>query len=188
MASLTGISITAIVQSSSAVTVATIGFVNAGLINMYQALGVVYGANIGTTMTGWLVAIVGFKINVEIFALPMIGIGMLLRLTGGESRRAPLGLALAGFGLFFIGIDVLKEAFEGLAAAIDLQKFTLEGFTERVSLSGDWFSDDRTHPVIQCRHCHYPDGGHRWRIGFTRRCRHGDRCQCGYDIDCGSLP
>ncbi|MGB5276808.1 MAG: Na/Pi symporter [Gammaproteobacteria bacterium] len=124
---LTGLSITALVQSSSAVTVATIGFVNAGLLTMYQALGVVYGANIGTTMTGWLVAIVGFKIKVEMFALPMIGIGMLLRLTGGDSRRAQLGLALAGFGLFFIGIDVLKEAFEGLAAAIDLQKLTLDG-------------------------------------------------------------
>jgi phosphate:Na+ symporter len=124
---LTGISITAIVQSSSAVTVATIGFVNAGLLNTYQALGVVYGANLGTTMTGWLVAIVGFKIEVEVFALPMIGIGMLLRLTGGDSRRAQLGLALAGFGLFFIGIDVLKEAFEGLAAAIDLQKLTVDG-------------------------------------------------------------
>lgn len=124
---VSGLSITAIVQSSSAVTVATIGFVNAGLITMYQALGVVYGANIGTTMTGWLVAIVGFKINVESFALPLIGIGMLLRLTGGDSRRASLGLALAGFGLFFIGIDVLKDAFEGLAAAIDLQKLTIDG-------------------------------------------------------------
>lgn len=124
---LTGISITAVVQSSSAVTVATIGFVNAGLMSMYQALGVIYGANIGTTMTGWLVAIVGFKINVESFALPIIGIGMLLRLTGGDSRRAPLGMALAGFGLFFMGIDVLKDAFEGLAVAIDLQKFTLDG-------------------------------------------------------------
>jgi phosphate:Na+ symporter len=124
---LTGISITAIVQSSSAVTVATIGFVNAGLMTMYQALGVVYGANIGTTMTGWLVAIVGFQIKVETFALPIIGIGMLLRLTGGDSRRAPLGIALAGFGLFFIGIDVLKDAFEGLAAAVDLQRLTLDG-------------------------------------------------------------
>ena len=124
---LSGIFITAIVQSSSAVTVATIGFVNAGLINMYRALGVVYGANIGTTMTGWLVALVGFNIKVETFALPLIGIGMLLRLTGGDSRRVPLGMALAGFGLFFIGIDVLKEAFEGIAAAIDLQKFTLDG-------------------------------------------------------------
>lgn len=124
---VTGLSITAIVQSSSAVTVATIGFVNAGLITMYQALGVVYGANIGTTMTGWLVAIVGFKIKVETFALPLIGIGMLLRLTGGDSRRAPLGMALVGFGLFFIGIDVLKDAFAGMTAAIDLQRFTVDG-------------------------------------------------------------
>lgn len=124
---MTGVSITAIVQSSSAVTVATIGFVNAGLLTMYQALGVVYGTNIGTTVTGWLVAIIGFKIKVETFALPLIGIGMLLRLTGGESRRAPLGMALAGFGLFFIGIDVLKDAFEGLATSIDLQKFTVDG-------------------------------------------------------------
>jgi len=122
-----GLSITAIVQSSSAVTVATIGFVNAGLITMYQALGVVYGSNIGTTMTGWLVAMVGFNIKLESFALPIIGIGMLLRLTGGDSRRAPLGLALVGFGLFFIGIGVLKDAFEGLATAVDLKEFTVDG-------------------------------------------------------------
>lgn len=126
---VTGIGITAIVQSSSAVTVATIGFVNAGLLTMYQALGIIYGSNIGTTMTGWLVAIMGFNIKVDSFALPLIGIGMLLHLTGGESRRKPLGLALAGFGLFFIGIDVLKEAFEGMAAEIDLNKFTLDGIS-----------------------------------------------------------
>jgi len=124
---LTGISITAIVQSSSAITVATIGFVNAGLISVYQSLGVVYGANIGTTMTAWLVAMVGFKINVATFALPIIGAGMILRLTGGDSRRAPIGMTLVGFGLFFIGIDVLKEAFEGLETAIELEKFTLTG-------------------------------------------------------------
>jgi len=126
---VTGVAITAIVQSSSAITVATIGFVNAGIITMYQALGVIYGANIGTTMTGWLVTIVGFTIKVESFALPLIGIGMLLRLTGGDSRRVPLGMALVGFGLFFIGIDVLRDAFEGLAIAIDLQKLTVDGIT-----------------------------------------------------------
>lgn len=124
---LSGLSITALVQSSSAVTVATIGFVNAGLISLYQALGIIYGTNIGTTMTAWLVAIIGFKINVAIFALPMIGVGMLLRLTGSDSRRASVGLALAGFGLFFIGIDVLKDAFEGIATAIALEKFTVSG-------------------------------------------------------------
>ena len=125
---LTGLTITAIVQSSSAVTVATIGFVNAGLITMRKSLGVIYGSNIGTTMTAWLVAIIGFKINVDVFALPMIGLGMLLRLTGGESRRAPVGMALVGFGLFFIGIDVLREAFDGLVTSIDLNQFTLDGF------------------------------------------------------------
>lgn len=122
-----GIGITAVVQSSSAVTVATIGFVNAGLLTLYQALGVVYGANIGTTATGWLVALIGFNIKINAFALPLIGIGMILRLTGGDTRRAPLGLALAGFGMFFIGIDVLKEAFEGLAANIELHKITADG-------------------------------------------------------------
>ena len=124
-----GIAITAIVQSSSAVTVATIGFVNAGIINMRQALGVVYGCNIGTTMTAWLVAIIGFKINVDSFALPMIGLGMILKLTGGENKRASIGLALVGFGLFFIGIDVLKDAFGGLVETIDLARFTIGGFT-----------------------------------------------------------
>ncbi|HEY9050609.1 MAG TPA: Na/Pi cotransporter family protein [Gammaproteobacteria bacterium] len=123
-----GVAITAIVQSSSAVTVATIGFVNAGLLSLYQALGVVYGANIGTTMTGWLVAIIGFKIKVETFALPLIGIGMILRLTRNGYRLGSLGLALAGFGLFFIGIDVLKNAFESMAAGIDFENLSLNGF------------------------------------------------------------
>ncbi|MCW9005999.1 MAG: Na/Pi symporter [Gammaproteobacteria bacterium] len=126
---LTGIGITAIVQSSSAVTVATIGFVNAGLLSLYQALGVVYGANIGTTMTGWLVAIIGFKIKVEAFALPMIGIGMMLRLLKGGSRWGSVGTSLAGFGLFFVGIDVLKSAFEGMAGGIDLQQQSVLGVT-----------------------------------------------------------
>lgn len=116
----TGALITAIVQSSSAVTVATIGFVNAGILQLSQALGVIFGANLGTTMTGWLVAAVGFQIKLETLALPLIGLGMLLRLTGGASRRGPLGEALAGFGLFFIGIDFLREAFAGLALSVEL--------------------------------------------------------------------
>jgi len=112
-----GLAITGIVQSSSAVTVATIGFVNAGILTMEQALGVVYGANVGTTMTGWLVAAVGFEFKIELLALPIIGLGMLLRLTGAKQRRGAIGLALAGFGLFFMGIDVLKTAFEAFAAS-----------------------------------------------------------------------
>lgn len=122
-----GFTITAIVQASGAVTVATIGFVNAGLINLYQALGIVFGTNIGTTMTAWLVAIIGFKIQVEVFALPMIGIGVFMQIINGSSRRASLGMALAGFGLFFLGLGVLKEAFEGITTTLDLKQFTIDG-------------------------------------------------------------
>ncbi|XOV84016.1 MAG: Na/Pi cotransporter family protein [bacterium] len=117
---VSGILMTSLVQSSSAVTVATIGFVNAGLLNLMQALGIVYGANIGTTMTAWLVAAVGFEFKIELFALPMIGLGMAMRLVGASKRIGALGEAIAGFGLFFIGIDVLREAFQGFAAGMDL--------------------------------------------------------------------
>lgn len=123
----TGFLMTAVVQSSSAVMVASLGFVNAGLIRMRQALGIVYGANVGTTMTGWLVALIGFKLNIQAFALPMIGIGMALKLIKGQGRAASIGLALVGFGLFFVGIDVLKTTFEGLVQAFDIGKFTAEG-------------------------------------------------------------
>ena len=129
---LTGFSITALVQSSSAVTIATIGFVNAGLINMHKALGIVYGSNIGTTMTAWLVAAVGFKLNLQAFALPIIGIGMFMRLTGSDGRRVHLGTALVGFGLFFIGVDVLKDAFDGLLDTINLEQFTVEGLASLI--------------------------------------------------------
>lgn len=115
-----GVLITSMVQSSSAVTVATIGFVNAGLLSLVQSVGVIYGANVGTTTTSWLVAMVGFKIDVRALALPFIGIGVALRLTGSHTRRAAVGDALVGFGLFFLGVDVLKNAFEGLGQNVPL--------------------------------------------------------------------
>lgn len=115
-----GFLVTALVQSSSAVTVATIGFVNAGLLDLGQALAVTYGSNIGTTVTGWLVATVGLHVNVRAFALPLIGLGMGLRLVVRDSRLGPLGEALAGFGVFFLGIDVLRAGFEGLGSRIEL--------------------------------------------------------------------
>ncbi len=113
---LSGVLITSLVQSSSAVTVAAIGFVNAGLLTLAQAVAVIYGANVGTTTTAWLVAAVGFHVDVKAFALPAVGVGMALRLVGGGRRIAPLGEAVAGFGIFFLGIDVLRTAFAGLGA------------------------------------------------------------------------
>ncbi len=134
-----GTVLTALVQSSSAVTVAAIGFVNAGMLTLERSVWVIFGSNIGTTMTGWLVALVGFKIKISLFALPMIGIGMLLKLTGGESRRGAIGMATAGFGLFFVGVSVLKDAFTGVAETIDLSTFAATGLMDYVMFVGIGF-------------------------------------------------
>ena len=117
---VTGFLITALVQSSSATTVATIGFSNAGLLTLEQAIWVIFGSNVGTTMTGWIVALIGFKINIQAVAFPLIGVGMLLRLSGMKTRRAAFGQAIAGFGLFFLGIDTLQDAFTSAASNIQL--------------------------------------------------------------------
>lgn len=122
-----GVLITGIVQSSSAVTVASIGFVNAGVLTLGQAMWVIFGANVGTTMTGWVVALIGFDIKIEAFALPLIGVGMLLSLTGLSARRGAWGEALAGFGVFFLGISTLKATFAGLGQAVDLGAFVSGG-------------------------------------------------------------
>lgn len=122
-----GVLITGIVQSSSAVTVASIGFVNAGVLTLGQAMWVIFGSNVGTTMTGWIVALVGFDIKIEAFALPLTGIGMFLSLTGVSSRRGAFGEALAGFGVFFLGIATLKATFAGLGQAVDLGAFVSGG-------------------------------------------------------------
>lgn len=125
---LSGFMLTSMVQSSSAVTIATIGFANAGLLGIHQALSIVLGATVGTTMTGWLVAIVGFQFKISAFAMPLLGIGMIMRLVGASSKTGAMGEALAGFGLFFIGIDFLRMAFEGVAAQVDLTALSPEGF------------------------------------------------------------
>ncbi|MDB2330331.1 Na/Pi symporter [Alteromonas sp.] len=124
---LTGFTMTAIVQSSSAVTVASLGFVNAGLINLSQVLGVIFGANIGTTVTGWLVAILGFKLNVDAISLPLIGIGMATKLVFQRGKPAAIGTVLVGFGLFFTGIDVLKTTFDSVVASFSLEELTASG-------------------------------------------------------------
>jgi phosphate:Na+ symporter len=117
---LSGALITSLVQSSSAVTVATIGFVNAGLLKLKHAIRLAYGSNLGTTTTGWLVAIIGFHVNIRAFALPAIGIGMLMTLLIRQGRYPAIGKVIAGFGLFFLGIDLMKSGFSGLEDSIML--------------------------------------------------------------------
>ncbi len=136
---LSGALITAIVQSSSAVTVATIGFVNAGILNLSQSIAVIFGSNVGTTMTAWIVALVGFHVDMQAFALPAIGLGMALRISGGNSRRGAFGEALAGFGIFFLGIDVLKSAFGDLGETIQVAPYVREGFANSFIFVGIGF-------------------------------------------------
>lgn len=117
-AMFSGAALTALVQSSSATTLATIGFVSAGLLSLEQAIGVVLGANLGTTSTAWLVSLVGLKFSVSSLALPLVGLGALGRVLARD-RVAHAGTALAGFGLVFVGIDTLQAGMASLAAQID---------------------------------------------------------------------
>jgi len=114
-----GALVTLMVQSSSATTVTLIGFVSAGLLTFPQAIGVVFGASLGTTGTGWVVSVLGLKVNLGFYAMPLIGIGALLRLLS-HGRWRSLGLALAGFGLIFVGIDHLQKAMQEVASTFDL--------------------------------------------------------------------
>ncbi len=113
-ATLWGAIVTLVVQSSSAVTMTTIGLVSAGLLTFPQALGVVFGANIGTTGTGWLVALLGVKVSLTEAAMPMLFAGALLRLIG-RGRWGGAGGAIAGFSLLLLGLTILQEGMAGLA-------------------------------------------------------------------------
>ncbi|MDY0047169.1 MAG: Na/Pi symporter [Thauera propionica] len=131
-----GMTITALVQSSTAVTVASIGFVNTGLLSLKNALWVIFGSNVGTTMNAWLVAALGFGFRIDAFALPFVGIGAVLMLAGRTLRARALGQALAGFGVLFLGIDVLKDSFSGVGSMIDLQDFIAPGVAGWLILIG----------------------------------------------------
>src|SRR5688572_28033553 len=102
IALVTGTGMTVLVQSSSATTLAVIGFVSAGILTFSQAIGLVIGATLGTTSTGWLVSLVGLKFGIGKLAFPLIGLGAMVRLVT-HGRNAALALAVAGFGLMFVG-------------------------------------------------------------------------------------
>jgi phosphate:Na+ symporter len=132
---VSGAGITALVQSSSATVVTTIGFVSAGLLSFTQAVGVIFGANLGTTSTGWIVSLLGLKLSVGAVALPLVGVGALARFLL-HGRAASLGLALAGFGVIFVGIDVLQEAMASLAGTVQPGRIPGGTLAGRVLLVG----------------------------------------------------
>lgn len=127
---LVGAAVTAVLQSSSLVTLMVLAFLGAGVFSLKNAIGVVLGANLGTTITAWIVATLGFKLSVEAFSTPFLGIGILLYLFF-ESRimLRNLGLFLLGFGLLFLGLDFMKTSIEQIAYQVDL---------ERVAQFGNW--------------------------------------------------
>jgi phosphate:Na+ symporter len=110
----TGLAVTAIIQSSSAATVMVVSFVNAGLLTLTQAIGVIMGANIGTTITAWIVSLVGFSLKISSLALPAVGIGFVMWIV--RWKRQDLGEVLLGFGLLFLGLDFLTRSMPSLDA------------------------------------------------------------------------
>lgn len=114
-----GFIVTAIVQSSSAVSVMTVSFVNAELITLTQAINIILGANIGTTVTGWIVTL-----DINVFALPSMGIGALLILFGTRKMRT-LGYVLMGFGMIFYGLSLMKDAFVDVRKSEAFRNFFL---------------------------------------------------------------
>ena len=109
MGVLTGILITALIQSSSATTVMVVSFVNAGLMTLAQSIGVIMGANIGTTVTAWIISAVGFKVNIAAFAIPLLAIGMPL-IFSNKGNRKSIGEFVFGFSFLFMGLAFLQEA------------------------------------------------------------------------------
>jgi phosphate:Na+ symporter len=125
---LIGTLITAILQSSSLVTLMVLAFLGAGVINLKNAIGVILGANLGTTVTAWIVATLGFKLSVAAFSMPFLGLGSLLFLfSSNRPFLRNIGSFSVGFGLLFLGLDFMKTAIEAVADQIDLSEFHAYG-------------------------------------------------------------
>ena len=124
----TGFMTTCMVQSSSATTVMVVSFVNAGLLTLVQSIGVIMGANIGTTLTGWLVSILGFKFKIANIALPAIGIGLPL-IFSKLTKRKNIGEIFVGFGLLFLGLKFLKSSVPNIKDNPEILQF-LSNYTD----------------------------------------------------------
>lgn len=130
---ITGATTTAILQSSSATTVAAVGFVGAGLMSFPASLGIIFGANIGTTITGWLVVLLGFKLKLDTIILPVIFIGAILKLFS-KKRLATIGFSCAGFGLIFVGISMMQQGMVDIENLITPEQFPPDTWIGRIKL------------------------------------------------------
>ncbi len=123
----TGFLVTTVIQSSSATTVMVVSFVNAGLITLVESIGVIMGANIGTTVTGWLISILGFKFTISNYVLPLLGLGLPL-VFSKSTRRRSTGEIMIGFALLFLGLDYLKTSMPSIDENPELLAF-LQNYT-----------------------------------------------------------
>lgn len=130
---VTGAATTALLQSSSATIVAAVGFVGAQLMTYPMALGIIFGANAGTTVTGWLVVLLGFKLKLGAIMPPLILAGVSMRLFG-KDRVAKTGLAIAGFALIFVGIASLQQGMAGIESIVTPDTFPADTLPGRVQL------------------------------------------------------
>ena len=128
---LTGLFITAVIQSSSATTVMVVSFVNAGLLSLVQSIGVIMGANIGTTFTAWLISLLGFKADIAVLAIPLIAFGFVFMMCKAKKKKS-IGELIIGFSLLFLGLSFLKDSVPDLQSSPEvlafLQQWTNYGF------------------------------------------------------------
>jgi len=122
---LTGLFITSIIQSSSATTVMVVSSVNAGLLSLTQSIGVIMGANIGTTVTAWIVTLLGFTVDISAFSIPLVGVGFVLLIFKSKKRKS-LGEFIIGFALLFLGLIFLKDSVLDLQSSPQILEFLKE--------------------------------------------------------------
>lgn len=130
---LTGFGVTSVIQSSSATTVMVVGFVSAGILSLSQAIGVIMGANIGTTMTAWIISIFGFKADISILAVPLMAVGFIMSLSKKDKVKS-MSEFVIGFSLLFLGLSFMKNSVPNLQDSPELLSF-IQGWSGKGFLS-----------------------------------------------------
>ena len=153
---LTGLGITSVIQSSSATTVMVVGFVNAGLLMLEQAIGVIMGANIGTTVTAWLISLLGFKMDISVLAVPLMAVGFVLSLSKIEKRRN-VSEFIIGFSLLFLGLSLMKNSVPDLQQTPEVLSFIQTWFLVGADFYGFWYTTDPCIAIFKCDNGTYSD-------------------------------
>ena len=159
---LTGLGVTTVIQSSSATTVMVVSFVNAGLLTLAQAISVIMGANIGTTVTAWMVAFLGFKADISLLAVPMMLLGFLFS-NSKKNQYQNIGELIVGFSLLFLGLSFMKNSVPDLRETPQVLEFvtTSAGVCDHLgkprlwfdtAVLGIWYGIDFGVAIVFCHH------------------------------------